>query len=174
MPAWSKLNTQSRLMKYVLPAPSVAMVWGDPIDKLEAAAGVGGGTPPAYVEITYCCSWAQLRVVVPTNRNKSDAPVILTVHIPPLVSIVRRTLATGIGPKYRSSLNPVYRTGSAYGSMHSTSYGLFHTRPANLKWSRPTIRSRAFSRPACSMVICAPGETRYTATGRWSRESARS
>ena len=39
-----------------LPAASVATRVGSPTEALAAAIGVGGGEPPAIVEITYCCA----------------------------------------------------------------------------------------------------------------------
>ena len=46
-------NMQYREPKYVLPAASVATPKGE-IGVSAPRAGVGGGAPPAYVEITYC------------------------------------------------------------------------------------------------------------------------
>ena len=44
----------------MFPAESAAKPETSPIDALMAAIGVGGGAPPATVEIVYCCPKAAL------------------------------------------------------------------------------------------------------------------
>ena len=56
MPRASSLNTQFELVKYTLPARSVATVFGVPMLVPNAGAGVGIGAPPAMVVIKYCCA----------------------------------------------------------------------------------------------------------------------
>ena len=43
----------------MLPDPSTATFCGEPMDVLAAAVGVGGGPPPAKVEMVYCCAAAK-------------------------------------------------------------------------------------------------------------------
>jgi hypothetical protein len=53
----SILKTEFPLLKYTLPEATASFL-GCPIDVLKAAAGVGGGAPPATVDIVYCCAYA--------------------------------------------------------------------------------------------------------------------
>ena len=55
------MNTQFELVKYALPAESTATLRGTPLDDSAAGAGVGGGTPPAIVEMVNC--WADAATV---------------------------------------------------------------------------------------------------------------
>ncbi len=68
VPDECSLKTQFRLVKNTFPYGSAATLWGKPIDDFKALAGVGGGAPPAYVEIMYCCPRAVLAV------SKTDNP----------------------------------------------------------------------------------------------------
>jgi hypothetical protein len=75
VPLVSSLNTQYSDVKYTLPAASVATPWGSPIDVFNAAAGVGGGVPPAMVEITYCCATAIEAISRKPNRRTPEPPL---------------------------------------------------------------------------------------------------
>ena len=55
-PAVSRRKTQCRLVKYTPPSVPTTKRAVVPIDLVIASAGVGGGAPPATVEITYCCA----------------------------------------------------------------------------------------------------------------------
>jgi len=48
------LKTEFPLLKYTPPAATASFL-GCPMEILKAAAGVGGGAPPATVDIVYCC-----------------------------------------------------------------------------------------------------------------------
>src|ERR1039458_10357884 len=54
-PPPSILNPQFKLLKWTFPDASTITRSGCPIEVLAAAAGVGGGAPPATVATEYCC-----------------------------------------------------------------------------------------------------------------------
>jgi hypothetical protein len=49
------LKTEFPLLKYT-PPEATASFLGCPIEVFKAATGVGGGAPPATVDIVYCCA----------------------------------------------------------------------------------------------------------------------
>src|SRR5271157_4705818 len=62
--------TQLPAVKYRLPFESTMVRLGLPMVVLSAAAGVGGGAPPATVDIVYCCPCATGKPA----SNRSSAP----------------------------------------------------------------------------------------------------
>jgi hypothetical protein len=55
VPPPSILKTEFPLLKYT-PPEATASFLGCPIEVFKAATGVGGGAPPATVDIVYCCA----------------------------------------------------------------------------------------------------------------------
>src|SRR5437867_13438847 len=67
-------------MKYTFPVASVATAEARPMGAFTAAMGVGGGAPPANVEIRYCCAHA----AVPLAKRTPNPAKALNFIYPPI------------------------------------------------------------------------------------------
>src|SRR4051812_897163 len=56
----------------MVPIVSIAMPRGNPIDRLGPVAGVCGGAPPAYVDITYSCASADASTPSENIENRNQ------------------------------------------------------------------------------------------------------